>query len=122
MQIKVNEQGYISEYAVVGSLVGGTEIPDPSDIAHFERHFASYRIRDGTLLFDKEHYNELMSEATKDEYRRQREKECFLVINRGKLWYDTLSEEQQLELETWYRAWLDGTETNTVPDKPAWLV
>ena len=34
---------------------------------------------------------------------------------------DTLTEEQLSELKTWYRAWLDGTNTQTIPEKPEWL-
>lgn len=54
--------------------------------------------------------------------RKQREVECFSIINRGELWYDRLTEEQKSELGVWYQAWLDVTDTKAVPDRPAWLV
>lgn len=50
-----------------------------------------------------------------------REKECFSIINRGKLWYDCLSEEQIFELRKWYRDWLNVTETEIIPIRPDWL-
>ena len=53
--------------------------------------------------------------------RRQREKECFPIINRGQLWYSTLTAVQYSELQVWYQAWLDVTETLVVPEKPGWL-
>ena len=53
--------------------------------------------------------------------RLAREVECFKFVNRGPLWYSTLSEDQQEELSSWYRAWLDVTETGQVPTKPEWL-
>lgn len=53
--------------------------------------------------------------------RHRRETECFSVINRGALWYERLSEAQKTELEQWYEAWLNVTETKTVPEKPIWL-
>ena len=53
--------------------------------------------------------------------RLRREKECFSVINRGKLWYNLLSNSQLNELDTWYRAWLDAPETMVIPNKPVWL-
>lgn len=53
--------------------------------------------------------------------RRQREAECFPIINRGQLWYDTLSEEQTVELKEWYQLWLDVTQTKQIPEKPSWL-
>lgn len=57
----------------------------------------------------------------KDRLRRRRETECFPVINRGQLWYDTLTTENKNELKEWYLAWLNVTETFTVPKRPDWL-
>ena len=62
---------------------------------------------------------------TQEEYinnlRAKRETECFLIINRGQLWYDTLNEQQIVELKQWYIDWLDVTDTLEVPIKPSWL-
>ena len=56
-----------------------------------------------------------------EELRMKREQECFSIINRGKLWYDTLTPEQLAELQKWYTSWLDVTETLEEPIKPEWL-
>lgn len=56
-----------------------------------------------------------------EKLRRKREIECFSVVNRGKLWYDKLKVEQVQELDEWYMAWLDVTETLVEPKKPDWL-
>lgn len=53
--------------------------------------------------------------------RARREVECFSVINRGKLWYEFLTDEQHKELKAWYSAWLNVTDTLVVPDRPEWL-
>lgn len=53
--------------------------------------------------------------------RNQRERECFPIINRGALWYETLTEIQKEELKVWYKAWLDVTDTLVAPIKPSWL-
>ena len=53
--------------------------------------------------------------------RKKRERECFAVINRGVIWYDTLSVSQKSDLSSWYNAWLDITETKVIPEKPEWL-
>ena len=62
---------------------------------------------------------------TEEEYihnlRAKRERECFPIVNRGQLWYDTLTEQQKAELKEWYIAWLDVTDTLQVPVKPSWL-
>lgn len=67
--------------------------------------------------------------------RNRRFVECFNIINRGVLWYNTLTEEQRLELDKWYKEWLDITDTyinayeqnpefdieTIIPIKPVWL-
>lgn len=60
-------------------------------------------------------------EEIKNEFRRRRGKECFPIINRGQLWYNTLNEIQLAELEDWYNAWLNVTETLVPPLSPEWL-
>ena len=54
-------------------------------------------------------------------FRKQRETECFPIINRGKLWYNCLNSEQLAELKKWYHDWLNVTETLVIPVKPKWL-
>lgn len=121
MKVLLNEQGYIESYALEGELLDAVEVSAPSDLAHFEAHFTAYRVRDGTLSFDGEQAALKQSEAAKVEYRKRREVECFPIINRGQLWYDTLSAAQLAELKTWYQSWLDSTNTLVIPEKPAWL-
>lgn len=53
--------------------------------------------------------------------RYRRERECFTVIDRSVLWHNRLTEEQKTELDAWYQAWLNVTETKVIPEKPAWL-
>ena len=53
--------------------------------------------------------------------RKLRAKECFPIVNRGKLWYNCLTSEQYSELNDWYFAWLNVTETKIIPTKPSWL-
>lgn len=60
-------------------------------------------------------------ERKKDKLRELREIDCFSYINRGKLWYDQWSEEQLKELDEWYKAWLDVTETFVCPNKPNFI-
>lgn len=64
--------------------------------------------------FDYENY-------TKDMFRVLRERDCFPIINRGQLWYQALTEDQLIELNKWYKDWLDVTKTLVVPIKPSWL-
>lgn len=60
-------------------------------------------------------------EAEKNDIRERRNTECFPIINRGKFWYDGLTEEKKAELLRWYHDWLDAPETLSVPTRPEWL-
>lgn len=53
--------------------------------------------------------------------RRRRETECFPIVNRGKTWYNLLTDAQFTELNHWYLCWLDVTETGIIPTIPKWL-
>ena len=53
--------------------------------------------------------------------RKKRERECFSVVNRGFVWYMRLSDENIGELNDWYQAWLEVTDTLVVPEKPKWI-
>lgn len=73
------------------------------------------------LTFSTVKYYERKNGYVLEELRQQREVECFSIINRGALWYNTLTEEQLVELQDWYKAWLDVTETRVMPEKPSWI-
>lgn len=62
-----------------------------------------------------------VSKQDKDIIRARREVECFKVVNRGKLWYESLTQEQSIELRSWYYAWLNATETGVIPPAPKWI-
>ena len=72
------------------------------------------------LVFVPYTEEELYERETAD-LRKKRETECFAVVNRVKLWYDALSIAQLSELEEWYHAWLNVTETRVIPEIPDWV-
>lgn len=121
MKVLLNKEGYVESYALEGDLTAAIECSEPDDMIAFENHFASFRVRDGTLLLDTERLKALSDAEVLTAFRTQRAVECFPVINRGQLWYDRLTAEQRKELQLWYQAWLDVTQTQTIPAKPKWL-
>lgn len=62
-----------------------------------------------------------MTEQRKNEIRRRREKECFPIVNRSRMWHSRLTNEQQSELARWYQMWLDAPETDIIPVTPVWI-
>lgn len=59
--------------------------------------------------------------AEREALRKQRTRECFPIVNRGKLWYNCLTNEELAQLDNWYWAWLDVTDTLVIPTKPQFL-
>lgn len=63
----------------------------------------------------------LPKEAAKEVLRHIREEECYTIINRGILWYETLTDTQKADLLNWYNAWKDVTDTLIIPVRPSWI-
>lgn len=120
MQVYIDND-YVITYAEVGELVNGIEVNTPQDLDHFKTHYQAYKVIEDELVFDENKEAELDLEAEKDMLRRLREVECFSVVDRSIFWYNSLTQEQQVELKTWYDEWLVVTETLVIPTKPAWL-
>ena len=124
MQVILNEQGYVKAYALIGSF--GTDavtVGEPENLNDFENNHRSYYLsEDGMLVKSDDKQKEITNEREIINLRFQREKACFPYINRGYMWYNKLTDEQKKELENWYQAWLDVTETKIVPGAPEWLV
>lgn len=121
MQVYLDEQGYVNSYAILGTLTNGIEVNELRDLNHFQEHYQSYKVVEGNLVFDEDKEQVAEREAIKQELRSRRETECFPIINRGQLWYESLDGQQRTELREWYTAWLNVTETLVVPEKPNWL-
>lgn len=124
MQIILNEQGYVKAYALIGGFSSPSiEVNEPEDINDFENNYRSYCLsEDGKLVKNDEKQKEIEEQRIVADLRIQREKLCFPYVNRGALWYECLTNDQKTELAEWYQAWLNVTETKTVPQKPMWLI
>ena len=92
MKIKVtfDDGGYVSGWCMVGDN-GGEEYDPPEDFDAFLDNCFSFRLEDGKLIRDTEKEKADHVEEQKSSLRVRREKECFSVVNRGCLWYSTLT-------------------------------
>lgn len=124
MVFTINEEGYIDSY----SLDEGVSFSDKENIvlnitppSDFYNNFSAYKFINNEFVLDETKVTEIIRNFKIAELRRQREVECFPIINRGQLWYNTLTENQMLELSSWYQSWLDVTETLLIPQFPLWL-
>lgn len=119
-QVKIDENGFVLEMSLGGNI-GGVDVELPQDTTDYIENFRAYQLIEGKLIKNEGHAIDLIEEKEKKQLRRLREAECFKIVNRGILWYNTLTEEQRQELDVWYRQWLDVTETLEVPQEPIWL-
>ena len=123
MRVVLNEQGYVEAYAFVGNF--GTPsviVDDPEDIEEFEKNYRSYYFsKDNKLVKSEDRQKEIDDKRESDKLRHQREKDCFSYVNRGTPWYNKLTKEQKEQLDEWYQAWLDVTNTKVIPQMLEWL-
>ena len=112
-QEEIKEQGHyetIREYSN-----GGKDVKWVVDVA-------GEQARPETPVYENiQVYIPYTEEEIIQQLRDKRQEECFAIINRGQLWYNNLTTTQLEELNTWYNAWLDVTETKIIPTKPTWL-
>ena len=123
MQIILNEQGYVQAYATIGSFgTPSITVNEPENLDDFENNYRSYYLsKDNVLVKSDDKQKEIEEQRELTNLRAQREKVCFPYINRGEMWYSRLSAEQKDELNVWYQAWLDVTNTKDIPETPGWL-
>lgn len=121
MKILIDENKYLTCFCIDAELENGIEVANPDDLESFIDTFRAYKYEDGNLLLDEQKLQSANDTRIADELRFKREKACFPVINRGELWYIRLTADQKKELDAWYQAWLDVTDTKVLPDIPMWL-
>lgn len=120
MKVILDENGYVAEWCSVGDN-GGVEYPDPDDFDDFFVNYRAYKVLDGRLVLDETKLQSVTEDKYRELLRRERAEECFPVVNRGVLWYNMLSSEQRIELDSWYKNWLDAPSTLQKPSIPGWL-
>ena len=122
MKILIDENKYLTCFCIDAELENGIEVADPDDLETFIDTFRAYKYENGNLILDENKLQSVNDVHIANKLRLKRQKVCFPYINRGYLWYSKLTEEQKAELDSWYQAWLDVTETKLIPDAPKWLV
>ena len=131
------EKGYLKEDTIVEKVYH-----EKAEGSEGEFHYITYPNGGRDLIWDKKpieakeayeeevtnkiylyipYDEETLLQKELSDLRAKREAECFTVINRGKLWYDLLTFEQEKELADWYEAWLNVTITKTIPERPVWV-
>ena len=120
MKIQIDKNGYVENYVIVGeSNVCNIEVEEPECFSPDK--FQAWKYDGEKLVYDMEQAQKIQNNYRKNEIRARREKECFSYVNRGTLWYNKLTPEQDIEFQNWYDAWLEAPETLIIPKKLEWL-
>lgn len=122
MLVNIDKNNYIICAVCDGVILeNGIEVDEPQNIDNFWENHSSYQLINGELVLDEKKLQQDKQEAQINNLRIKREKICFPIVNRGVLWYNTLTENQKNELNNWYKAWLDVTLTLEEPQIPSWI-
>lgn len=116
MTVYINDDGYLQ------SSLFPDNCNTPVEVTEEEWNT---KLHSRTLYHNWRYLDDKWEEVLLDELgwlRHRRQRECFDYLDsRSKLWYNTLTEEQNQELQKWYQDWLDVTTTKVMPQKPVWL-
>ena len=126
MLICIDEAGRITGYATLGGIEGGIEAPDtaldgiPPEYRS-DQYLRCYRWDGAQVTLDAEALTGVLQGEAIERIRMRRVAECFAIIDRGRLWYESLTPEQLAELAAWRETWLTAPETGMAPERPAWI-
>ena len=112
--IKINSEGYV-QCVYVDDATIEIEVDDETyDTIKCTPFNSRWKYSDGKFVLEPILENKYLKD--------RRYRECFRIIdNRSQLWFNNLTAKQKQELDEWYHAWLDVTETKVIPVKPEWL-
>ena len=113
----IEEKGHYETIAEYGN--GGKDVKWVVEVAGVE--YQPAREETEEIYVYVPYTDEELKNIQIEELRHKREIECFSIVNRGALWYNTLTQNQFEELNQWYIEWLNVTETLVEPQKPEWL-
>ena len=65
MQISIDENNYVTGYAIVGGIVGGIEVDELPDMKRFTEAYGAYCYQKGKLELDAERYEQIEAEKRK---------------------------------------------------------
>lgn len=123
-EIIVDKDNYVISYGIANEnchMENSILVDIDCTEEEFANSFKNYKLVNDELVYDTNKELITNQEEKKHKIRQLRQKECFSVIDRSQLWYNSLTNEQKAELQEWYEAWLIAPDTLVIPTKPDWL-
>ena len=121
MFITIDKNGYVNSWSWAKNSPDMIEIDNAMIPEGWNDNAFDYKYVRGQLRYDVEGKAARDLEEKILRLKKDRELKCFPIINRGQLWYNTLTKRQLQELDKWYTEWLDAPQTLVEPQTPEWL-
>lgn len=124
IEVVLTNEGYVSLFNLDVDqtyMQNSILVEDDVDREHFITNSIFYKIIDNHLVFDENKKAKADYKFRINTIRMRRQVECFSVVDRSQLWYNSLTNEQKAELQEWYEAWLVAPDTLVIPTKPDWV-
>ena len=126
MKILLDNNGCIMGIATDGDIPGSIAVPDTVlDGIPLEHRggqcLRCYRWDGAQVTLDADALTGVMHGEATERIRMRRIVECFAIIDRGRLWYESLTQEQLAELAVWREAWLAAPASGVIPIIPEWI-
>ena len=113
MKIRTNEEGYVTDYALVGDISDSVEVPDFTDeeLDTFTENYGAYKLIDGALVLDEAKLAADKAEAEARALSKQyipSEQQSVAAIGQMMLKQLTLDDDERIQVSGLYEAWKPG--------------
>ena len=113
MKIRTNEQGYVTDYAVIGDISDSVEVPNftGDELYAFMENYGAYKLTDGALVLDEDKLAADKAEAEAQALSKQyipSEQQSAAVIGRMMLKQLDLDDDERIQVSGLYETWAPG--------------
>mgnify|MGYP000417437361 CR=1 FL=1 len=113
MKIRTNEQGYVTDYAIIGDISDSVEVPDFTDeeLDTFTENYGHINSTDGALVLDEDKLAADIAEVEAQALSKQyipSEQQSAAVIGRMMLKQLALDDDERIQVSGLYETWAPG--------------
>lgn len=113
MKIRTNEQGYVTDYVVIGDISDSVEVPNftGDELYAFMENYGAYKLTDGALVLDEDKLAADKAEAEAQALSKQyipSEQQSAAVIGRMMLKQLDLDDDERIQVSGLYETWAPG--------------
>lgn len=113
MKIRTNEEGYVTDYALIGDMSDSVEVPDftGEELNAFTENYGAYKLIDGALVLDEDKLATDKAEAEAQALSKQcipSAQQSAAVVGRMMLKQLDLDDDERIQVSGLYETWTPG--------------